>query len=186
MSATAKRVARERDLRALMINFLLGLGGEVAKVGNEIGRPADTALAQPGGEEILAVMFDKDAGDRGLIGLGGGGAERQRHFAQSQFEEPVTAPRLAVVVALGRGARENLDLPVVEAEAAVDRGDLWFDRALVRKQQPCLAALDDRGRDRRTVDVGERLRGEDDGSVLLPERLQPFAELTGKALVDNG
>ena len=34
-----------------------------------------------------------------------------------------------------------------------------------------------------TVDVGQRLRGEDDGGVLLPQRLQPFAQLAGKALV---
>jgi hypothetical protein len=46
-----------------------------------------------------------------------------------------------------------------------------------------LAALDDGGRDGRAVDVGERLRGEDDAGVLLAQRLQPFAELAGEALV---
>ena len=35
----------------------------------------------------------------------------------------------------------------------------------------------------RAVDVGERLGGEDDGGVLLAQRLQPFAELAGEALV---
>ena len=35
----------------------------------------------------------------------------------------------------------------------------------------------------RAIDVGKRLGGEDDGGVLLAQRLQPFAELAGKALV---
>ena len=37
-----------------------------------------------------------------------------------------------------------------------------------------------------TVDVGQRLRGEDDGGVLLPQRLQPLAKLAGEALVVEG
>ena len=87
---------------------------------------------------------------------------------------------------MGVARREDLDLPIVEAEAAIDRGDLRLERPLVRQEQPRRAALDDRGRDGAAVDVGERLRGEDDGGVLLAQRLQPFAELAGKALVVEG
>src|SRR5690606_29904783 len=43
--------------------------------------------------------------------------------------------------------------------------------------------LDDGRRDGRPVDVAKALRGKDDGGVLLSERLQPFAELAGKAVV---
>ena len=92
-------------------------------------------------------MFGEHALDRGLVGLGGRGAEGERDLAKTQLEQPVAAARLAIIVALRRGARENLDLPVVEAEAAIDRGDLRLDRALVRQEQPRLAAFDDRRRD---------------------------------------
>ena len=48
---------------------------------------------------------------------------------------------------------------------------------------PGRAALDDGGRDRAAVDVGQRLRGEDDGGVLLAQRLEPFAQLRGEAAI---
>src|SRR3546814_5600770 len=83
---------------------------------------------------------------------------------------------LAVVVALGHRPREDFDLAIVETEAAIDGGDLRLDRALVRQQDAGLAALDDGRRDRRAVDVGERLRGEDDAGVLLAQRLEPLAK----------
>src|SRR3546814_1751674 len=75
------------------------------------------------------------------------------------------------LVALGQRPREDFDLAIVETEAAIDGGDLRLDRALVRQQGAGLAALDDGRRDRRAVDVGERLRGEDDAGVLLAQRL---------------
>ena len=102
---------------------------------------------------------------------------------EAQLEQAIAAARLAVIVALRRGAAEDLDLPVVEAEAAIDRRDLRFERALVGQEEPRRAALDDRRRDRAAVDVGERLGGEDDAGVLLAQRLQPFAQLAGKAAI---
>ena len=86
--------------------------------------------------------------DRGLVGLRGSGGEGERDVAETEFEQAIAAPRLAVVVALRRRAREDLDLAVVQAEAPVDRRDLRLDRALVRQEQPRRAALDDGGRDR--------------------------------------
>ena len=74
-------------------------------------------------------------------------------------------------------------MPVIEAEAAVDCRDLRLDGAFIREKQPRRAAFDDGGRDIAAVNVRERLRGEDDGSVLLPECLQPFAELIGEPLI---
>src|SRR3546814_6666639 len=102
-------------------------------------------------------------------------------IGQAQLEQPVAAARLAVVVALGHRPREDFDLAIVETEAAIDGGDLRLDRALVRQQDAGLAALDDGRRDRRAVDVGERLRGEDDAGVLLAQRLEPLAKLACKA-----
>ena len=106
--------------------------------------------------------------------------------AEAQFEQAIAASRLAVIVALRRRAREDLDLAVVQAEAAVDGGDLRLDRALVRQEQPRRATLDDGGRDRAAIDIRERLGGEDDARVLLAQRLQPFAQLAGKTFVVEG
>ena len=139
--------------------------------------------AQPcSGEPRLADLGD-DCADGGLVGLRGGGGEGECHLGKAQLEQAIAAPRLAVIVALRRRAAEDLDLPVVQPEAAVDRRDLRFERALIRQKQPRRAAFDDRGRDCAAVDVGQRLRREDDARVLLPQRLQPFAQLAGEASV---
>ena len=92
---------------------------------------------------------------------------RARPRTEAELEQPVAAARLAVVVALRRRPGDDLDLAVVEAETAIDRGDLRLDRALVRQEEPGRAALDDRRRDRAAVDVGERLRGEDDADAFF-------------------
>ena len=155
---------------------------QLGEIGNEIGGPTEPTRGEPGGGKAVAAMFGEHALDHGLIGLRGGGGEGERDLAKAEFEQAIAAPRLAVIVALGRRAREDLDLPVVEAEAPIDRGDLRLDRALVRQEQPRRAALDDGGRDRGAVDIGERLGGEDDGGVLLAQRLQPFAQLAGERL----
>ena len=140
-------------------------------------------MPQPGGEEAVVAVFGDKTFDGGLVGFRGCGAERQRHLAKAELEQPVAAPRLAVVVALRHGARQNLDLPVVKPEAPVDRGDLRLDGAFVRKKHPRWAALDDRRRDGRIVDVGKTLSCEDDGSVFLSQRFQPFAKLAGEAFI---
>ena len=118
-----------------------------------------------------------------MIGLGGGGAKRERQRAEAKFEQPIAAPRLAVIIALRRRPRDDLDLAVVQAEAAIDRGNLRLQRPFVGQEQPRQAALDDRRRDGAGFDIGERLGGEDDGSVLLAQGFQPFAQLAGETLV---
>src|SRR3546814_6829112 len=81
-------------------------------------------MAQPlGRERGCPVSFD-DLGDAELVGLDRGGGEGQRDLAQPQLEQPVAAPRLAVVVALRRRPAEDFDLAGVEPKAFVDGGDL--------------------------------------------------------------
>ena len=75
-----------------------------------------------------------DLGDGGLIGLGRRGGEGERDLAQAQLEQAVAAARLAVIVALRRRAAEDLDLAIVQPEAAIDGCDLRFERALVRQE----------------------------------------------------
>ena len=91
-----------------------------------------------GGEEI---------GDCGLIGLRGSGGEGERDLGEAELEQAVAAPGLAVIVTLRDAAAQDLDLAVVEAEAAIDRGDLRFEGALIRQEEPRRATLDDRRRD---------------------------------------
>ena len=131
-------------------------------------------------------MLGQDLGDGGLVGLGRSGGEGERHLGEAELEEPVAAPRLAVVVALGRGTAEDFDLAIIQAEAAIDGGDLRFEGALIGEEEARRTALDDGRRDRRAVDVGQRLGGEDHRSVLLAQGLEPFAQLAGEALVVEG
>ena len=109
--------------------------------------------------------------------FGGCGGQSERDVAQAQLEQAVAAPGLAVVIALGRGPADDLDLPVVQSEAPIDGGDLRLDRPLIGQKDSRRAAFDEGRGDRAGLDIGERLRGEDDGGVLLAQRLQPFAEL---------
>ena len=115
---------------------------------DEIGGPGDAAGFEPAGHKILAAVLGEHLLDQGLVGLRGGSGKGERDLAKTEIEQAVAAARLAVVVTLRRGAGENLDLPIVQAEAAIDRRDLRFDRALIRQEQPGRAALDDGRRDR--------------------------------------
>ena len=155
----------------------------IGQVGNEIGGPARPRSASQASTKASRPNSASTSVDRGVIGLGRGRAEGERDSAPARLEQPVAAPRLAVIVALGRGAGDDLDLAIVEAEAPVDRGDLRLDRPLVGQEDAGRAALDDGGRDGAAIDVGERLGGEDDGGVLLAQRLQPLAQLRGEAAI---
>jgi hypothetical protein len=64
--------------------LLFGLGDDVGEVGDEVGGPGDRSQADRPGRSWR------------------GGAERECDFGQAQLEQPVAAPRLAVIVALGR------------------------------------------------------------------------------------
>jgi len=85
--------------------------------------------------------------------------------------------------ALRRRPGENLDLAIVETEAAINRRDLGLDRTLVWQEQACRAALDDGGRDGAGLDIGERLGREYDARVLLPQRFEPLAQLCAEGRV---
>ena len=79
-------------------------------------------------------MGGDNLGDGGLIGLGRRGGEGERDLAQAQLEQAIAAAGLAVIVALRRRAAEDLDLAIVQPEAAIDGCDLRFERALIRQE----------------------------------------------------
>src|ERR1700704_6928410 len=123
--APAANVLRRRSAN---IGNLLG-GGEQG------GRPIEALAAKPGGGESIGAMCGERFRNGGLVGLGGGGCEGECHFREAEFEQPVATARLAVVVALGRRATQDLDLPVVQPKAAVDRSNLRLPCPLVGQQQ---------------------------------------------------
>src|SRR3546814_17214287 len=84
---------------------------------------------------LFRSVFGYDLCDRSLVRLCRSGAQCERHVRQAELEKPVAASRLTVIVALRRCPREDLDLPVVEPEAAIDRGDLRFDGAFVGQEK---------------------------------------------------
>ena len=88
-------------------------------------------------------MLAQNAFDERLVGLRRRCREGKRDLAKAEFEQAIAAAGLAVVVTLGRRPGENLDLAVIETEAAIDLGDLRLDRPLVRQEETSRTALDD-------------------------------------------
>lgn len=150
-------------------------------------------MEEPGRGKARRAVRGKQFANADLIGFRRGCRESERDLAKSEVEKAVSAAGLAIIVALRSRPAQYLDLAVVEAEALVDTGYLRFERALVGQEYPGRAALDDSGRDRRSLDIGETLRRENHARIFLAKRLQPFAQLRGEgravedepALVDD-
>src|SRR3546814_13803208 len=64
------------------------------------------------------------------------------------LEQSVAARRLEIILALGRRAGDQFDLPRVEPEPGISGLRLRLDRAVVRQQYALRTALDDRGSNR--------------------------------------
>ena len=84
-------------------------------VDEHVRRPSEALAAKPRGSESFAAMRAERLRNGCLVGLGGGSGKGERDLAQTEIEQAIAAAGLAVVVALGRGPSEDLDLPVVEA-----------------------------------------------------------------------
>jgi hypothetical protein len=66
--------------------------GKIGEVRDQVGRPIDTALAQPCGEEAVASVLGEDLCNERLVGFGGCGTKREADFGQPKLEQPVAAP----------------------------------------------------------------------------------------------
>ncbi len=140
-------------------------------------------MAQPRAGEFAVSVVLQNALDCGVVGFRRRGAESERNRTQIKFEEPVAAPRLRVIVALGSRPRDNLDLPIIQTEMPISRGDLRFKGTLIGQEHACRTALDNRRRDSARLNICERLRGKDHRGVLLPECLEPLADLRSERVV---
>ena len=85
----------------------------------QVGGPVELPLAQPGRRETLLIASRLN-GLQALqvLGLADAG-EGERYLPEPELEEPIAASRLEVVIALGRGARDRVYLPSVQAEPLV-------------------------------------------------------------------
>src|SRR3546814_14103617 len=75
----------------------------------------------------MPAMLGKRFVDQLLrVGIGGA-AQRQRDGTERQLEQPVPAPRLKVIMPLGRRSRDKFDLAFIEPEALIGRARLSID-----------------------------------------------------------
>src|SRR5665213_4269099 len=147
----------------------------------EQGRaPIETARAKEIGGEVVATVLCQNAIDKSLIGGRRSPAEGKRHRPQSQFDQPVAAARLEIILPFGNGAGNEFDLAVVQAELFIGFASLRLDCPVVRQEDTLRATFDDGRSNRGIGDVRERLRGENEGDVLLAQHFQPFADARGK------
>jgi hypothetical protein len=111
------------------------------------------------GDEITtipAMSSERRArGDGVLICLRRCRGERERRLAQPQLEQTVAAPGLAIIIPPRHGTRQNFDLAIIEAEAAIDRHDLRLEGAFIGEKYPRRAAFHDGRRDGAAFDVRE-------------------------------
>src|SRR5438034_589262 len=82
-----------------------------------------------------------------------------------------------VANALGRGARDGVNLPSVEAEPLICSTALRLDSARIRQEHSSEAALEYCRGDPALGHIGEALRRKHDGRVLAPKCLQPLPDL---------
>jgi len=80
---------------------------------------------------VLGAVCGEHSIDPGLRRRIGRAAQRQGYGAEPKLEQAVPACRLQVVVALGSGPADQLDLAIVQPEARVDLTALRLDRAVV-------------------------------------------------------
>src|SRR5690606_37943895 len=97
----------------------------------QLGRPVETAMTQPGPGETRHPGIAQHAVDGALVLGHRGTGERERDRPQIEVEQAVARAGLVVVIARGLRGGDDLDLPAVEAETLVDRANLRLGRLRV-------------------------------------------------------
>src|SRR5581483_1696600 len=137
-AAASASASREDGIFISGVSF----GGiEQVEVGEGGRGPAEAGLLKEARGELRLAMFREQRVDPLLGGGVGRAAERERDRPEPKLEQPVAAPGLEVIIALGRRPRDQLDLPLVEAEALIGGARLRLDRAVVGQEDALRAAL---------------------------------------------
>src|SRR5690606_37898257 len=94
----------------------------------QLGSAVQSAVPQPGVGETGVTVIAEQPIDATLIGGAGRRREGQSDGPQVELEQPVALAGLKVVIALGRGLGNDLDLPGIEAEGSVEVASLRLVR----------------------------------------------------------
>ena len=146
----------------------------------QVCRPGEALVPQPGIGEVFRGGFCDDAVERGLVAGCSGSGKGERDGAEAQIEQAAAVRGLDVIVPLRRGPGNNFNLPGIEAEPPVRFLHLRLTRPLIRQEDPGRAGLDQGRGNAARGDVGQRLGGENDRDILFTEGFQPFAQTRGK------
>src|SRR5688572_9420688 len=95
----------------------------------QFGGPVEPGRREEARGEVYAATRLEQRIDAGLGRGIGRCAERQGNGSEAQFEQAVSACRLQVILALGRGACDKFDLARIKAKALIDGAGLRLDRA---------------------------------------------------------
>src|SRR6266851_1577803 len=157
-----------------------GFGARIKAI--EVVRPlTKAAIAQPVDAPVLAMLSDHSPrGEHVLFRPRPDKSERRR--PERKLEQPPAQRRDVVIVALGRGLGEYVDLPVGEAELAVKLASLRIAGLGVRQIELGRTRFQNHVALRRIGDFAETLRRQYDRRVLFAQRTQPFFELGAKVL----
>src|ERR1017187_1556325 len=143
--------------------------------GIEVIRPVgDAAHTQPFRDPLCAVHF-ADLADASAHLWTTYAHERQRDRPESDIEESASVRRSLVILALGHGARNHLDLPCIDSQHLVVHAHRLARGLRVGKKEFVGAGLDQYVFERGIEDVRPVLRGKHQRRIRLPQRLRPIA-----------
>src|SRR5437016_5887164 len=112
--------------------------------------------------------------------------EAQCYWPEAQADEAPAERRGVVVLALGDGHREHLDLAAVKPDALVEQPDLLALGLGVRQKDLSWTRLENDVPPDGPHHVREALADEDHGGVLLPERPEPLFDLLTEQGIERG
>ena len=138
--------------------------------------------AEPLDGPAFAVLLDHSPCGEDVV-LGARADEGEGGGAERELEQPPSERRDVIVVALGRGLGDDLDLAIGESEALVHLAARGVLRLGIGQIELGWAGLEDYVAMRRVGDLAEALGREHDGRVFLAQRAQPLLDLRAEDAV---
>src|SRR3569832_575339 len=117
--------------------------------------------------ELVRTVSGQNHIDRALVFGSGCCSKCECYWSESELKQPISGAGLQIIVALWKGFRDQSDLRVDQAEAAISLTLCQLKGARIWQENPRWAGLTNRGSDLALRDISERLGGENDGHVLF-------------------
>ena len=96
-----------------------------------------------------------------------GTTQGEGNRSEAQFKQAVATLGLVIIIAFGNGPRDQFDLPIIQPETFISDPGLWLYSAVIGQKYPTGTTFNKSGRNRRTFNIGQRLRGKNDTDILL-------------------